>query len=549
MKKILNLCFSVLFVLLFLISLSGCNQQEQPIRHRLIYNCDGTDLLGNHMFHQLPLSLADVNAYVDAYANKQVTTFMICSGSDFPYYRSKFGRVFCDDQNGTLDCGCDMANYRYYKSYYQNHLNLEKEGTDIIDASLRRAKKDGLETFITYRMNDLHFNDTTLHCPIVYTDFWIKHPEYWINENIGWHSTGALDFAHQEVREQKLNMITEQLEKYGDLLDGYDLDFMRFPVFFKSTEGIQNAHLMTEFVKEVKTKVDELSVKRGKKVLLSARVSADLKYCLRIGLDVNEWVRQGLIDFVTCSIFFTGNPSMPVAKFKEELGNPDIPIYAAIENGGYKPREPYSNGMFRGMASHLLAQGMDGIYLFNYFLSEDTFKPDRKINLEEGGQTCRVIMPDLLNELGTLETLRNRNKIYCLDDGGSVAYGYEPDTPLPLTLSPGGNASASVFVGDDPQKDSPGETILFLRTDRAAQFQLNVNGVKIERQMPEYVNLYNRGNNLGEEQMVYAFILPVSCLKKGNNQVDFQADSNETFKVKRLEIALKYGDVETCGYF
>ncbi len=551
MKRIARAFYLIFPAIVFVFLLGSCSntKKKQPIRHRLIFNCDGTINLGNFMFHQRPLSLADANAFVDAYANTGVTTFMMCSGSDFPYYRSKYGRVFCDDRNGTLDCGCDTANYRYYKSYYQNHLNLEKEGTDIIEASLRRAKKDGMETFITYRMNDLHFNDTTLHCPIVYSDFWLAHPEYWLNEDIGWNSKGALDFSFKEVREQKLNMITEQIEKYGALLDGYDLDFMRFIVYFKTGEGKKNAPLITELVKAVKVKIDELSAKQGKKILLSARVPTDVEFCLEKGLDVKEWLRLGLLDFVTIGIHWVGNPAMPVAKFKEELGDPELPVYASIDDGGYKPRELYSHGMFRGMASHILAQGGEGIYLFNYFFGEESCKTDRKINLEEGGQACRVIIPDLLNELGSLETLRKRNKIYCLDDGGSVAYGYKPDTPLPLIVSPWGNASASVFIGDDPQIDLPVETILFLRTNRAAQFQLNVNGVKIEKQMPEYVNLYNRGNNLGEEQMVYAFILPVSCLKKGENQVGFQSDANEIFKVKRLEIALKYGDVKTNGYF
>ena len=94
-------------------------------------------------------------------ANSQVTTFMMCSGSDFPYYRSKYGRLFCDDQNGKYDCGSDTANFRFMNRFYLNFLNLEKEGTDLISASLKRAKEDNMEAFITYRMNDLHFNDTT----------------------------------------------------------------------------------------------------------------------------------------------------------------------------------------------------------------------------------------------------------------------------------------------------------------------------------------------------------------------------------------------------
>lgn len=145
---------------------------------RIIHNNDGSDLLGNRWFKYRPLTLADLDSCVDMVANSQVTTYMMCSGSDFFYVRSKYGHVMGDDLNGTLDCGCDTAQYNSFRKYYRNHLNLEKEGTDLVAYTLKRAKEKGMEAFITYRMNDLHFNDTTTHCPIWYTDFWIQHPEY-----------------------------------------------------------------------------------------------------------------------------------------------------------------------------------------------------------------------------------------------------------------------------------------------------------------------------------------------------------------------------------
>lgn len=531
---------------LLLLCFYGCSdKKEKPIRHRLIYNNDGTFALGNFMFGRRPLSVEDAKAYVDVVANKQVTTYMICSGSDYPYYRSRFGRVLGDDLNGTLNCGNDTAGYRDFYSYYRNHLNLEKEGTDIIQTILRRAKEKKMEAFISFRMNDLHFCDTTSRCPVEYTDFWLAHPQYWLNEDIGWKSRGALDFAFQEVREQKLNMINEQLDKYGELLDGYDLDFMRFFVYFKSTEAEKNAPLMTELVKAVRAKVDELSAKRGKKILLSARVAPDLDFCLKKGLNVTEWVQKGLLDFITIGVHYTGNPALPVARFRTGLGNPSIPVYATIESGGYNSRIPYSHGMYRGMASHIFAQGGEGIYLFNYFFDEKHIESKP----EAGGQACRVITPDLLHELGSLETLRKRNKIYCLDDGGSAGYGYKPDTPLPLLVSPDNYVDAPIFIGDDTKKDVPEEVVLFLRTDKPATFELLVNGVKVEVQKPEYVALYDRGKNLSPKDRVYAFILPSFSLKQGDNVVRLRSLTSEKFFTTRVEIALKYGDVKTHGYF
>jgi len=515
---------------------------------RLIHNNDGTDALGNYWFNNRPLSVEDINAYVDMVANSQVTTYMMCSGSDFLYYRSQFGNLFCDDLNGTLDCGKDTAAFKIFNRYYRNFLNLEKEGTDLISASLNRAKKNGMEAFITYRMNDLHFTDTTRRCPIVYSDFWIRHPQYWMNDaSEGWHSEQALDFTFKEVRDHKLRIISEQLDKY-DMIDGFDLDFMRFIVYFKKGEGRTKAPLMTQLVKDVRAKVEEVSKTRGKKILLSVRVPLTVDACLDKGLDIKEWIRLNLIDFITIGVHWKGVPSIPVEKFKEDLGNPDIPLYATIDDGGYSPRETFSHGMFRGMASHILSQGADGIYLFNQYYGPYMSTYNKQTHLEEGGYVCRVIMPQLLHEIGSLETLKQRNKIYCLSDG-STEYGVIPPTPLPLKVKSDSMSIAEIYIGDDPLKTIPEEIILFLRLNKPSTFDLYVNGIKTDKEQPGYVNLYDKARGLGETDQVYAFIVPASSLKQRYNKISFKARKTDSFIVKRLEIAMKYGDVETHGYF
>ncbi len=532
-------------------ALQSCAPSPQtPERHfRLIHNNDGTDALYNRWFHNRPLCKADIEAYVDMVAESQVTTYMMCSGSDFVYYRSQYGRPFGDDRNGTLDCGKDTATLRVWKEYYRNIQNLENEGTDVIEASLLRAQEKGMEAFITYRMNDLHFADTSYNCPIHYSDFWIAHPEYWLGDSTqGWHSAGALNFAIDEVRQRKLDMITEQLEKY-EMIDGFDMDFMRFPVYFKTGEGPQNAHLITDLVRKVRAKVDSVSQVRGKKILLSVRVPFTMEGCMMKGLDVKQWVKEGLVDFISIGAHWKGETAMPVAQFRQDLGNDQIPIYATIDDGGYTPREFFSAGMFRGMASHILAQGADGVHLFNYYFGQYNTELNGKIKLEEGGQVCRVIDPALLQEIGKMETLKGRNKIFCESDGVTDTYGILQVGTLPLAVSNSRRSSANLYIGDDVQETVPEETILFIRTDRPAQFQLEVNGVKVTEQRPDYPKLYDRCRGLIDKDQVYAFVLPTGTLRQGDNQISFLSQEPLMFVVRRLEAALKYGDVETHGYF
>jgi hypothetical protein len=551
MKKVC--CLIILAGLFFY---TGCHQEKLSFKERLIFVSDLDHPTMNDKFGGRPLTVADVDAFVDDYANTQVTTYM-ASASDgviLPVYRSKYARLVGDDDNGRLDCGTDTASYNSQRREYRNILNLEKEGTDVVEAQLKRAKEKGLEAFITFRMNDLHVSDTALHCPLFYGEFWLNHPEYWLNEDCGWHSRGALDFAHREVRELVLNVIFEQLEKYGAVLDGFDLDFLRFPVFFKNGEGFRNAHLMTGLLNAVKNKIEETGTKHRKKILLSVRVPADVAFCLSEGLDVKEWLQLGLLDFLTAGNFLVENPDVPVFKFIRDLGTHQIPVYVSIDSGGYDTHELHSHGMKRGIVSHIYAQGGNGIYLFNYFLHYPSY-------IEEGSrmtgqweqlqckqEVCRRKTRELLMELGSMETLKARNKLFALDDGSSARYyRYRRDNPLPLHVS-SVRQSVTLYVGDNPQKEVPEKILLFLRTDRPAEFELKVNDMKAEQAGREHVTQYEADINLKKGESVQVFTVPTYAVIQGDNLITIQSFADD-FRVIRLEMALRYGEVETHGYF
>ena len=536
-KKMLNNFFKIALILLVI---GSCHTEEkEQISPRLIFNCDGTDLLGNFMFGERPLSLADVRAYVDAYAKTPITTFMMCSGSDFLYYRSDYARILGQDPDG-LAAGMfsDPSNL---ERYYRNFLLVEQEGADVIAAVLQRAQEHQLETFISYRMNDLHFC-VPEQTPKGYSDFWMNHPEYRIGENYGWNAQGAFDFAHPEVRKHKMNIISEQLDKYGHLIDGFDLDFMRMPAYFKQSESLQNVPLMTELVRSVRQKIDETSDRTGRKIRLSVRVWVDVAQSLQNGLDVKEWVRLGLVDIVHVGVYWNGHPAMPVAKFRHDLKNDQIPVCATIDDGGFWPREPYSHGQRRGMAAHVYAQGASGIYLFNHFIGGGY---DGKSPAD--GQSLRTVRP-ILDELGNPEMLSRRNKIFALDDGAASAYGYVSETPLPLTVTPSARSIAELYVADNVQKIKPQEAILFLRTDRPESLAVSVNETELKEQKPEYITWLDRGNNLRNTETVYAFHVPVSALKQAFNRISIASAGGEV-TIMRIEIALKYGDPTTHGYF
>ncbi len=532
------------------LSLTGCHGDSPSPKNRFIYNNDGTEILYNNWFGNRPLTIEDIHSYVDIIAdNTQITTFMMCSGSDYVYYRSKYSRPWGDDKGGELSCE-DSDQGHGFRASFQNFQRLEAAGTDIIQVALERAKEKNLEAFITYRMNDLHFADTLANCPVSYSDFWRSHPEYWLGEECkeGWKSEGGLDFSHEEVREHKLAMITEQLEKYP-MIDGYELDFLRFPVFFKTGTGKENAPLMTRLVEQVRQKTDSLSQVRGKKILLAARVPLTIENCLYKGLDIKGWVNDGLIDFITITTFLPSETALPIAQFRKELNNTNIPIYGSVYDVAYPEWSPISHGMYRGIAAQVYEEGGQGLSLFNFFFKKYIEEGDSLGKPKEGSLVCRLITPDLLRELGSPETLKNKNKIYTVSDGISSLYGVTQHSQLPLAVSASSFSHADMVVGDDFSDGYPEEALLFVRTDNTATFKAVMNDVTLEKvEGDQYLTAYDRLEDENNKQQVYAFRIPPEVLLKGNNQLKFLSESGISI-VLRIEMALKYGDTDTHGYF
>lgn len=628
-------------------------------------------MLGNYWFGGRPLTVQDVNAAVDMVAGTQVTTYMMCTGSSAVYYPSKYSNMLGDDRGGTLKACYDSATYNLWRRYWDNEKRLEAEGTDMVSASLARARERGLETFITLRMNDLHFADTLSACKMAMEEFWLQNPQFWTNDqSIGYNSAGALDYAHPQVREHKLALIREQLERFGPLIDGVDLDFMRFFVYFRADEAVANSQIMTQFLCQVRSLVDSCAASLGRPLLLSARVAPTLAYNMEKGLDVAEWVRRGLLDFVSIGTHWRGDPSLPVGQFRTDLAAAlgsarsgaasrsctagcsgaaacscttarsgadgcsgaaecsgaaacsctdgcccplPIPLYASIDDGGFRsslpgaPREFWTHGAFRGMASALFGQGADGVYLFNYYFGEFQGRNGGAPSLEPGTLYCRTISPELLNELGSTETLRRRNKVYALSED-NVQYGIHPNTPFPLRLSDGpkdsglqaslrcgkpkpagvgeglqsaglqnreaaagagSGADVELFVGDNVLEDRPIRALLFVRKT-PGECLVKCNGVPLQRPLSDFAELaapddagneedcqycaddaarvFGKDRYLAPGQEVLVLEVPVESLLQGFNSFAFSAtDAPQT--LLRLELALIYGPVGTNGFF
>lgn len=310
---------------------------DAPARqHRLLLDHDG--------HAQFSTLTSDYRADIDEEVKEispNVTTFLLCCGA---------GRFYFPTKVGLVDPRLKQLNAEHAK------------GNDPFGYFLEKLHASGKETFITFRMNDVHNPTDADHwnMPLVREQHpnVIARPEAAARGDPEWLNW-SLDFSRPEVQTYVRAMLTEVVERYAKSMDGLQLDWMRFP---RHLSGVgDEVWAKREHLTRIVEMARALTKAHGLK--LSVRVSDTPRGCRVMGLDVADWVKRDLVDFVTVSEFLDTDYQMPIGEFRAMFG-PRIPIYASMEiEHGWQHHNPES---LRAAATGLYDCGADGISLFNF---------------------------------------------------------------------------------------------------------------------------------------------------------------------------------------
>jgi hypothetical protein len=352
-----------------------------PKVRRILYNDDGDSCmcLKKNIKGPAVVTAADLKSIVEdiAYPGSQGDTLLLCMNAQSTYYPSKVGSM-----RGTLATVEERKQWNNPREE-QRFRNIEAmfaQGVDPYALLLGEAKKHGLEALITYRMNDAHSG------ACLRTRFYLEHPEY--------HMGFALDFGHEAVRDYTFRIIEEEVQRYD--CDGIEMDFNRFPKFFQAGAEAERIAKINGLVQRVRQMLDTEGKKRGRRLVLAARVPTSYPECRTIGLDPVVWAKEGWIDFLTVSEFLVVRYDLPIAPWKKLIST--IPVYGSIEVINADRSGPRLGNLspdeYRRAARHVWADGADGIYLFNFFCPRD-----------EGDKAFEPPF-EVLNELGDPKALR-----------------------------------------------------------------------------------------------------------------------------------------------
>ena len=294
----------LLIVLLALLPLLGAAEPFQ-----LMQNLDG-DLSFTGDTPQE--SKAKLEKLVDDIASGPAKSLMwsIGAGSDVLYYPTKVASTW----------GWRVTKYNddpKWKARIERCRIATEAGLDAPRIVGERAKKHGMAFYPSYRMNDAHYCSDPLHYPLT-GRFWMEHQEASLGASPVPEYDGykhLLNFAREDVRAYRLAIIFEAMDRYADVMDGFELDFNRFQIFFPPGEAAKHAPLITDMLVRVREHLDLLGEKRKQHLKLIVRVPPALKNCTWSGLDIAAWTRQRLIDALIPAQVMTLAHDMPIDEF------------------------------------------------------------------------------------------------------------------------------------------------------------------------------------------------------------------------------------------
>jgi glycosyl hydrolase family 10 len=416
---------------------------------RIVYNDDGCHGPARNTPQEL------LACRVRQVTNTQVDTICYCTGGGglFWAHQPKVGEV--------LGAWVEEGHALYVKQMRDGLIAMKKQGTDPLAVVVDHGHKNKMEVFWSYRMNNPECSfiswglsqrkrDNPQYIMGTKADF-EKYPH---SNPKAWYTLS--DYENPEVRDHIVRIFEDVCQRYD--IDGIELDFIRHPLFFRpNLEGkpAQPSHveMMTDMLRRIRAVTERESIKRGRPILVTVRAPLSVKSCLDIGLDIRAYLEEDLMDILIAGQDYIQMAVAASLKDMVDLGHKyQVPVYALLVPPKPYDRYRHDNRAWWAAAMNRFYWGADGIYLFNLFPT----KPDERFN-----------------QLGSVETLKGRDKIYAIDNParenvlGTFKLVMVGPNRLPITLVPNSRVTAKLPVGEDIVANTPpgktASTLLRLR--------------------------------------------------------------------------------------
>ncbi len=528
-------------------------------RARLIYYQDA------HHFHAKrldpPLSVDKLRWPVDELLGSGVDVLAFGLGyGDVYFHDSKVGRVVGQMQ----DVWNSYIDWRIMRMVQ----GARELGTDQIREVVNHGRQMGLRVHPSLKLQSCDRPGSD-RCGILK---WHRADEVCMLEKDDHHPRyeWCYDYAHPEVREDKLNVLREIMSEYE--AEGMELDFMFVPKYFKTGEEDKHAQDMTDFLADVRRLADEVGDVQERKITVAARVFHQREANLRLGLDVETWLANGSLDMVVgqMSEQFMDAGAFDVGWLVDAAQASDTGTYVRPTRRVYDERTAVPElEMYRAFAQTARRQGADGLYLgylrwpfsqVEYDILREMAYPDAFARRDKRyilqPRETGLVLEELVDYQGGYERQPHRSEDEITDP---------PERYLPADLVEGETVSVPVQVSDelesaraDGEMRPPVLTLRFaffcVEDDIAFRFNgrdLSASEVEVTDERALWLPLSPRGSPfdgpLGMSVHWFRWRLDADLLREGENVVEVEVKRLDkvagfTRSLNGVEIRTRYKD-------
>ena len=517
-------------------------------RRRIVFYNDGRH---THLYElEPPITFEQLCMPVDEIVGTMVDTLVLQIGGGTTF----FHKTEVGDLWGALEeeKGGQVWNHIIWYRPSETIRKLFEAGYDQLRVLAERAHQKGLELIPSIWTNlpaTFNFGDGRLD------HFRRDHPEYQLGpfpeDSAPAYAAKFLDFTYKEVRDERLAIIREVCERYP--VDGIELD-MQFPscsYFFKPGEAEKKRDILTGFVRDVRRILDKSGpAQRQSRRVLLARVPPTIEGCRRLGLDVETWVREGLLDIVApMSDRDLIDINLPVENWVELSRGTDCKVYTCLSPMVTDDRRATASvEMYRAAALNYFKAGVEGVYLLSFYSRGYPYTPEDYT---------------VLREMGDADIIKYKDKHYWVPSATEKSYypDRSVDPQLPAVLDEGEGKTFQLRVSDQIEETAKigilKEAELTLRIKNVTphdelSFKLNDVPLSMEtcRKVDFTYHMFHPIYHLGDKRLgtYYAFTFNLTSgpfPTEGWNTITVNLDRRDpNIEVGKKEIQVTMNDVE-----
>lgn len=330
---------------------TGTSASFQPRgKRRLLYTSDPSNLAFYQCGLQVgfltdaeaarrdPARAEDLAGWVDELARCEIDTFAQA--------------VF--SQGWTLYFRSDAFEYDA-RPQHQRFVPMLDAGVTPLEVLIEHAHRRGLEFIAKFRMNDRHGGGNQG------AKFVLHNPQWQLEE-----FPGGLDYSFEPVRQYMLAAADEVVGRFD--VDGLLFNYMRHVPCFPTDLAPQRKPVMTGFLRSVRQALDRHGRDKQKQLSLGVMVPQTLEECDRLGFDIPQWIKDGLIDYVCpCDVHYA-DFNAPYDQFAALTWPSSCLLYPTLapmlcrhdQTTLLQPEQ------YRALARNFYGGGADGIAVFNY---------------------------------------------------------------------------------------------------------------------------------------------------------------------------------------